>query len=76
VRDDEPPDFIFFFEENDDADSRFFGKKCLHKEHSHREEAKNTARARATLSLPPLQIIAAAAVVQKKKFGGDSRFFR
>jgi len=52
VRDDEPPDFIFFFEENDDADSRFFGKKCLHKEHSHREEAKNTARARATLSLP------------------------
>jgi len=52
VRDDEPPDFIFFFEENDDADSRFFGKKCLHKEHSQREEAKNTARARATLSLP------------------------
>jgi len=66
----------FFLKQNDDADCQKKGKKCLHKEHSHREEAKNTARARATLSLPPLQIIAAAAVVQKKKFGGDSRFFR
>ena len=73
----------FFLKQNDDADSRFFCEKnkkkakSVFKEHSHREEAKNTARARATLSLPlPLQIIAAA-LVQKKKFGGgDSRFFR
>ena len=80
MRDDD--EILSFLKQNDDADSRFFEQKKRHQKVSSKNihierEAKIHHRTteHATLLLPPLQIIAAF-VQKKKKFGGDSRFFR